>query len=254
MAFRGKLIASGADAKTIKGNGDKYETAIMYMQPWKSAGINVCANAEIAGCIDGCLFTAGRGAMNTVQAARAKKTAWFASDRDGFMAQLVVDVTKFIKYCDKQGVMPVIRLNGTSDIRWERIPVSKSVYKKDLGYAVHPDGVVYDNIFAAFSDVQWYDYTKIANRKTDHIKNYHLTFSYSTANPLYAKQVKIAMDRGMNMAVVWRSIDVIPRMFMDRPVISGDADDLRFLDPDGVMVSLYAKGRAKKDTSGFVQD
>ena len=54
MAFRGKLIASGADAKTIKGNGDKYETAIMYMQPWKSAGINVCANAEIAGCIDGC--------------------------------------------------------------------------------------------------------------------------------------------------------------------------------------------------------
>ena len=55
MAFRGKLIASGADAKTTKGNGDKYETAIMYMQPWKSAGINVCANAEIAGCIEGCL-------------------------------------------------------------------------------------------------------------------------------------------------------------------------------------------------------
>jgi len=237
MAFRGKLIASGADAKTIKGNGDKYETAIMYMQPWKSAGINVCANAEIAGCIEGCLFTAGRGAMNTVQAARAKKTAWFASDRDGFMAQLVVDVTKFIKYCAKQGVMPVIRLNGTSDIRWERIPIGDNA-----------------NIFDMFPQVQWYDYTKIANRKTDHIKNYHLTFSYSTANPLYAKQVKIAMDRGMNMAVVWRSVDVIPRMFMGVPVISGDADDLRFLDPDGVMVSLYAKGRAKKDTSGFVQD
>ena len=248
MAFRGKLIASGADAKTIKGNGDKYETAIMYMQPWKSAGINVCANAEIAGCIDGCLFTAGRGAMNTVQAARAKKTAWFASDRDGFMAQLVVDVTKFIKYCDKQGVIPVIRLNGTSDIRWERIPVSNH----NTRYGV-PIGS-FANIFDMFPQVQWYDYTKIANRKTDHIKNYHLTFSYSTANPLYAKQVKIAMDRGMNMAVVWRSVDVIPRMFMGVPVISGDADDLRFLDPDGVMVSLYAKGRAKKDTSGFVQD
>ena len=237
MAFRGKLIASGADAKTIKGNGDKYETAIMYMQPWKSAGINVCANAEIAGCIDGCLFTAGRGAFSNVQQSRAKKTAWFAADRDGFMAQLVVDVTKFIKYCGKQGVMPVIRLNGTSDIRWERIPIGS-----------------YDNIFDMFPQVQWYDYTKIANRKTDHIKNYHLTFSYSAANPLYAKQVKIAMDKGMNMAVVWRSVDVIPRMFMGVPVISGDADDLRFLDPDGVMVSLYAKGRAKKDTSGFVQD
>ena len=237
MAFRGKLIASGADAKTVKGNGDKYETAIMYMQPWKSSGITVCANAEIAGCIDGCLFTAGRGAFSNVQQSRAKKTAWFAADRDGFMAQLVVDVTKFIKYCLKQGVTPVIRLNGTSDIRWERIPIGS-----------------YDNIFDMFPQVQWYDYTKIANRKTGHIKNYHLTFSYSAANPLYAKQVKIAMDKGMNMAVVWRSVDVIPRMFMGVPVISGDADDLRFLDPDGVMVSLYAKGRAKKDTSGFVQD
>ena len=237
MAFRGKLIASGADAKTTKGNGDKYETAIMYMQPWKSAGINVCANAEIAGCIEGCLFTAGRGAFSNVQQARAKKTAWFASDRDGFMAQLVIDVTKFIKFCGKQGVTPVIRLNGTSDIRWENIPVGE-----------------YAHIFAMFPDVQWYDYTKIANRKTSGITNYHLTFSYSAANPLYAKQVKIALSKGMNMAVVWRSVNVIPDNFMGRKVVSGDADDLRFLDPDGVNVSLYAKGRAKKDASGFVQD
>ena len=237
MAFRGKLIASGADAKTTKGNGDKYETAIMYMQPWKSAGINVCANAEIAGCIDGCLFTAGRGAFSNVQQSRAKKTAWFAADRDGFMAQLIVDVTKFIKYCLKQSVTPVIRLNGTSDIRWERIPIGE-----------------YASIFDMFPDVQWYDYTKIANRKCDDISNYHLTFSYSAANPLYAKQVKIAMDKGLNMAVVWRSVSVIPDNFMGRNVVSGDADDLRFLDPKGVMVSLYAKGRAKKDTSGFVQD
>jgi len=241
MAFRGKLIASGADAKTVKGNGDKYETAIMYMQPWKSAGINVCANAEIAGCIDGCLFTAGRGAMNTVQAARAKKTAWFAADRDGFMAQLVVDVTKFIKYCLKQGVTPVIRLNGTSDIRWERIPVSNHNTR-------------YASVFDMFPTVQWYDYTKIANRKIENVSNYHLTFSYSEANPLYKKQIEIAKAKGMNMAVVFRSVDAIPHHFMDRPVISGDADDLRFLDPDGVVVSLYAKGRAKKDTSGFVID
>ena len=249
MAFRGKLIASGADAKTIKGNGDKYETAIMYMQPWKSAGINVCANAEIAGCIDGCLFTAGRGAMNTVQAARAKKTAWFAADRDGFMAQLVVDVTKFIKYCDKQGVMPVIRLNGTSDIRWERIPVSKSVYKKDLGYAVHPDGVVYDNIFAAFSDVQWYDYTKIANRKTDHIKNYHLTFSRSEHNAVACSKV---LQMGGNVAVVFRN--QLPKTWKGFEVVNGDETDLRFLDKKGVVVGLIEKGRAKKDETGFVQE
>jgi len=241
MAFRGKLIASGADAKTTKGNGDKYETAIMYITPWQVMVdgnlFNSCSMAVLAGCIEGCLYTAGRGAFSTVQTARQRKAEWFYRDRDGFMAQLIVDVTKFIKYCGKQGVTPVIRLNGTSDIRWERIPVGD-----------------YAHIFAAFPDVQWYDYTKIANRKCDDITNYHLTFSYSAANPLYAKQVKIAMDKGMNMAVVWRSVSVIPDDFMGRNVVSGDADDLRFLDPKGVMVSLYAKGRAKKDTSGFVQD
>ena len=180
--------------------------------------------------------------MNVVQRARARKTEWFALDRIGFMLSLVTDCEKFVKYCAKQSVQPVVRLNGTSDIRWERIPVSK-------------DGIIHNNIFDAFPDIQFYDYTKIANRKgVKHIKNYHLTFSYSEANPLYEKQIEIARAKRMNMAVVFRSVDVIPKHFMGLPVISGDADDLRFLDPDGVIVSLYAKGRAKKDQSGFVID
>jgi hypothetical protein len=40
--------------------------------------------------------------------------------------------------------------------------------------------------------------------------------------------------------------------YLGRPVINGDADDLRFLDPVGVFVGLKAKGLAKKDTTGFV--
>ena len=46
----------------------------------------------------------------------------------------------------------------------------------------------------------------------------------------------------------------LPDMFMGRPVVDGDSDDLRFLDPDNVVVALYAKGKAKRDTSGFVVD
>jgi hypothetical protein len=40
---------------------------------------------------------------------------------------------------------------------------------------------------------------------------------------------------------------------MEMPVFNGDESDLRFLDPKGVIVGLYAKGKAKKDTSGFVK-
>lgn len=231
--WKGKLLACGNNAKTVKGDGSEYLTAIMYLTPWKSVGVNVCPNAEQAGCVEGCLNTAGRGAMNSVQRARARKTEWFARDRDGFMRQLVTDISKFVAYCEKRGITPCVRLNGTSDIRWEKIKI---------------DGLC---LMEYFPSVVFYDYTKIANRR-DVPSNYHLTFSYSEANPAYAAQVDKALASGMNMAVVFRSKESIPQNFLGRVVIDGDKDDLRFLDPKGVIVGLYAKGKAKKDTSGFV--
>jgi hypothetical protein len=234
MTWKGNLLSCGNNAKTVKGDGSEYLTAIMYLTPWKSAGINVCPMAETAGCIDGCLNTAGRGQMSSVQLGRARKTEWFAKDRDDFMRQLIKDIASFAKYCDKRGITPCVRLNGTSDIRWELQTV---------------DG---QTLMEMFPQVQFYDYTKIANRTVP--DNYHLTYSYSAANPAYAKQVKIALSRGMNMAVVFRHKVSIPATFLGLNTIDGDRDDLRFLDGSQVIVALYAKGKAKLDQSGFVQD
>jgi hypothetical protein len=192
--------------------------------------------AEEASCVEGCLNSAGRGQMNSVQEARARKTEWFAKDREGFMRQLVKDVRGFVAYCKKRGIQPCVRLNGTSDIRWELIPVEG-----------------YSNIMEAFPQVQWYDYTKIANRKGVP-SNYSLTWSYSGAKASYAAQMEKAVANGMNVAVVFRFKASIPSKFMGLPTVDGDKDDLRFLDPKGVAVALYAKGSAIKDQSGFVQD
>jgi hypothetical protein len=234
--FIGNLIRAGGDAKTVKGNDDGYLTAIMYMTPFKSFGANLCPMAETAGCIEGCLNTAGRGVMSSVQKGRARKTEWYVKDRAGFMAQLHKDLTRFQNYCDKRDIKPCVRLNGTSDIRWETILI---------------DG---QSIFNHFPAIQFYDYTKIANRKVDHISNYDLTFSYSEANPAYAKQVNIALERGLNIAVVFRKKESIPKTFLNLLTIDGDKNDMRFLDPKQTVVALYAKGKARKDTSGFVID
>ena len=56
--------------------------------------------------------------------------------------------------------------------------------------------------------------------------------------------------RGMNYAVVFKN-KLLPVGYEGYPVINGDSTDLRFLDPKGVVVGLYAKGRAKKSDSGF---
>ena len=234
-----KLLGVGTNAKTVKGDGSEYLTAILYMTPWKvmveGKQYNSCPMAEQANCIDACLYTAGRGAFNNVQAARMRKTEWFYRDREGFMAQLIEDIRKFERYCFKRGIQPCVRLNGTTDIRWEKI--------KYYGA----------NIFQWYPNVQFYDYTKISNRKTKDIFNYHLTWSYSGANTDYAAKLTDALANGMNAAVVFRKEYKQPK-WRGINVTDGDKDDLRFLDPSNSIVALYAKGKAKKDTSGFVVD
>ena len=234
-----KLLSVGADAKTIKGNGDEYMTAILYMKSYKTfieelgKTVNPCAFAEQASCHEGCLVSAGRGKMHNVQSARERKLIQFYTNRTQFMSDLQDDIDKFTKRCLKNGQQPCVRLNGTTDIMWEKF------------------GIIQDNPL-----VQFYDYTKIYTRVyKDLPSNYHLTLSYSEASMDYAKKINLACaDTGVSMAVVFdlRWLGELPDTYLGRQVIDGDKDDLRFLDPTNVVVGLKAKGDAKHDTSGFV--
>jgi hypothetical protein len=226
-----KLLNIDANAKTVKGQGRGYMTAILYLAPADESGYEVCPMAS-AGCRKACLNKAGMGAFSTVQAARIAKTRLYFEDRAAFMAQLVSEVRAFIRKAIKLGLIPVVRLNGTSDIPWERVPVEGKA-----------------NIMELFPSVQFYDYTKRHNRR-NLPANYHLTFSLAEDND---DRASTAATNGANIAVVFRT-DKFPATFMGMPVVDGDADDLRFLDGRGVVVGLKAKGPAKKDTSGFVRD
>lgn len=223
--------------KTNKSISLGYKTFILHLSPSTLAGVgNMCPKASI-GCISGCLNTAGHGGIikadgaSKVQAARKRRTIEFVTNREDFMLELYVDIRKAVKQCNKLGLVPVIRLNGTSDIVYESIPV--------MGYA---------NIFEAFPEVQFYDYTKIVGRytKCQHIPNYELVFSRSEVNELGTIK---AINKGMRVAVVF---DKVPDTYMNAPVVDGDVHDLIFLQPSGSIIGLKAKGRARKDVSGFV--
>jgi hypothetical protein len=100
--------------------------------------------------------------------------------------------------------------------------------------------------------VTFYDYTKILGRKITAINNYSLTFSAADGND---NDVTKAIVQGYNIATVFgiKKTLPMPEAYNGLPVFNGDESDLRFLDPKGVVVGLYAKGKAKKDTSGFVK-
>lgn len=236
-----KLLSIDTNAKTVKGQKYGYLTGILYMAPSTLSGVNLCPMAKIAQCEQACLYTAGRGAFNNVQQARLRKAHWFNTDKQSFMIQLVKDIEALQRKAHKLGLTPLVRLNGTTDIRWESLQFNHT-YKDGQTESV--------TIFDLFPDLQFYDYTKISNRK-DIPLNYDLTFSYSGVKAFNIHVLK-AIAKRMRIAVVFQSKKTIPNKFLGMPVVDGDDSDIRVNDPHGCVVALYAKGKARKDTSGFV--
>jgi hypothetical protein len=217
-------LLSTANPKIQKGTKLGYLSFILHLAPSTLSGKNTCPKAT-PGCIAACLNTAGRGGMfkkgentNVIQKARIRKTVMYFEQRDEFLAVLEADIRKAIRFAERKGLIPVFRLNGTSDLSVEKW-----------------------GIIEKFPTVQFYDYTKVLGRKVAHLPNYHLTFSKADGNDA---DVAEALMQGMSVVAVY---DKIPN-----GVPSADETDLRFLDPKGTMLGLKAKGRAKKDYSGFV--
>ena len=232
------LLSISSDAKTVKGQAYGFLTGILYLSPADKSGHNVCSMAKKAQCKEPCLDEAGRGAFDNVQLARLAKTDWFFYSRETFMAELIDSIFALVRKAMREDLTPIVRLNGTSDILWEKIPVT---YK----------GITYPNIMALFPEVQFYDYTKVVNRTVP--ANYDLTFSYSGAVE-FQKYVDLAIAAKMRIAVVFRTVADIPKSFLGLRVIPGDNSDIRHVEPKNKIVALYAKGPARYDTGPFVVD
>jgi hypothetical protein len=221
-----QLLGSGdSNAKLAKSDkaGKGYLTYGLSLAPANTSGFNVCSKAT-PGCSAGCLFYAGQGRFDSVKTGRIAKTRLFFQDRATFKAMLFSELTKARTKATKQGKTLAVRLNVLSDLPWER---------------------VFPDLFSTFSDVQFYDYTKVSGRTVP--SNYHLTFSRSETN----EAIALAEYRnGKNVAVVF-SDKTLPETWNGIKVLNGDETDLRFLDERGI-VGLYAKGRAKQNTTGFV--
>ena len=239
-----KLLSTG-NPKMLKGMLQGYNTYILHLAPADLSGYETCPKRTV-GCTAACLNTAGRGGMfkrgeftNAIQKARIRKTKMFFEDRIQFMNLLVADIELAIKQSKRMNLVPVFRLNGTSDLAFEK-------------YEVIRNGQLFRNMFAAFPEVQFYDYTKVLGRKIVDIANYQLTFSAADGND---SDVAKAIIQGYNVATVFgiKKTLPMPETYMGVPVFNGEESDLRFLDPKGVVVGLYAKGKAKKDTTGFVK-
>ena len=219
-----KLLKTNAENTKIKKseNGSEYRIASLSMMPDNK----ICPSSKAAGCFKSCLKSAGMGIFKNVAAGRQSRTDFWHNDQPAFLAQLMREISNFRKLCHKQGKKPAIRLNTISDIAWEKYGIPQ-----------------------AFPDVKFYDYTKRANRLGKTPPNYQLIFSYS-GRAQYRRQVDIALNNSVPIAVGFNGD--MPAQYLGRHVIDGDKSDLVNVDSGNVIIGLKAKGKAKKDDSGFV--
>lgn len=257
------LFGINSSVKVAKGKvwGD---TAIIYLSPyWSFNGYNNLCPSSSDGCRSTCLVTSGQLKNPAPSQAQLDKTNLYLTDPEVFLRIAHSEILRltnskkknYRQYFDskkKTGRNFCVRMNGTSDIPWE---------KKSYTF----NGVRYSSIMEAFPLVQFYDYTKIYDRLGKTPKNYHLTFSASEIN---TDQWHKALERGFQVAMVFGSLapktdsetgkylrppGVIPKTYQGYKVIDGDETDLTFLQPKGVILGLRSKGKAENDLSGFVK-
>jgi len=239
-----KLMFTNGNPKTDKNlkieSLKKYWIKRLNLAPAKISGYETCGSRSI-GCTDACLNEAGNPVfMPQKTLGRVNRTHLLFKDEAKFTAMITREIRNHEILCKKYNLKPVIRLNTTSDVMFERKKFS---------------------FMQNFPNVQFYDYTKHFNRVMKSLKgqlpaNYHLTFSRNEKNDFQATQV---LKAGGNVAVVFRK--ELPETYKGFKVINGDLHDLRFLDQKNVVVGLKEKltidkktGKLGRDNSGFVID
>ena len=226
--YRSSLcVMTLANAKTFKGEKGGYLTAVLYLLPHTLSGGSTLCPYSTPSCREMCLSGSGRSGLPKQMEAKRRRTMLYHDNPLMLIAMIEHDIAKLKKIATKHGLTPAVRLNGTSDILWEReLTDGTSIMQR------HPE-------------LQFYDYSRIPIGLRNPPKNYHLTYS------LADQEWSVAVDyliNGQSVAVVQYEQENLqaPDSFLlgnhTIKVINGDEHDLRFLDEPGSLVLLRLKG------------
>jgi hypothetical protein len=252
-------LLTAESVKIIKSNKThrSWKTVVQYFAPGTAADIWLRKNGKSAavgdlcphktrGCFglegENCIFSTGQLALPYAQLAMINRTLFYKAHPSEYLELLYHELQLWGRKAKEVKRKLALRLNGTSDIRWEKF---------------------FPQIFTDHPDITFYDYTKMHERLLPNVfgmpppampRNYTLTFSRSEANDPQVEQV-LKTRPDVNVAMVFETQPKIgtsaakplPPTAFGREVYDGDKHDLRFLDPRGVIVGLRAKGKLRRE-------
>ena len=225
------LTDETGNEKLAKGEGTRL--LMLALAPHSTSGVADVCPFSTEGCRKGCVAFAGNGSFPAVLRARQARTAFLLAYPLAFLT-LLVDL---IDRESKRGAAAV-RLNGFSDIRWER--------------------VLPEWFWSRWENVVFYDYTKHTVRSRPSLPdNYKLTFSATSLTS--DRELANARKAGRSVAVVLSVAGGIDHRTGElRPIpgglVDGDKNDRRFDDAPGSVVGLRRKGSAKLGNDLIVSD
>jgi hypothetical protein len=236
LAYVGMVNNSAKHEKAYHYNEMVYT---IYLAPAKSSGYEVCPG-RTAECTAACLNMSGRNIMDVgrevINGSRIKKTKLIFEEKEFITRWIIDEITAAKAKAEKQGFRFSVRLNNTSDISPE------DFYITDNGVRL--------NLLEIFSDVQFYDYSKISSRihLMNKYDNYDITYSFNGHN---WESCEIMLKNNVRVCVVF---DKVPESYMGYKVINADLYDMRYLDPTNVICGVkFKKVRNKLDkNSTFV--
>lgn len=242
---------------------------IQYLQPAgasKIPGCNTCGS-NTKGCTAACLGGSGQLGLASGEIAKEARTAMAWKEPAKYLGLLHNQIGLREKTAEREGRNPVMRLNGTSDIGWHRIPA----------------GAV---LIGSRPNTRFSEYTKFNTGDVVEHEDYNPYNNYEWIHSLTERTtvgrihqiVNTQTDRGFrNIAVPFnmKKGDAVPDSMtlrdrsggsIDLPVVKhegtsvGDLHDIRVEDPQvGGIVALRAKEitqggkRGVFDESGFIR-
>jgi len=220
--------------------------------------VNLCKHAT-TGCSISCIYHQGifKHALfqkNKVKQARLKRTLKFLTQRETFFAQIIKEIKALQRKSKRKNLIPIISLNGTSDILWEK---EGFIYQEKE----------YKHLMELFPEVQFFDYTKynIPKSRKKLPLNYHLT--YSRAGTHRGKiiddweTITSYLDKNINVAIVCTYAIKTKLLdnshYQDYGLIDGDLQNNRALDQNskgekGNIILLEANKKTDINSSGFI--
>lgn len=224
-------LMSVLNGKTPKGETSGYLSGILYLAPHTSVSPKTLCPYSTPACREMCLAGAGLNRLPRATGARAVRTMLWAEHRERFIEILGRDLERLCELAAREGMTPVARLNGTSDLIWETLA---------------PD------LLRRFSRLQFMDYTKVPLHLRRTTPNYHLTYSIGSADDWpraigYLRaghSVAVVAPEVAKAFLVGQEVDIGPHAAL---LIDGDENDLRFLDQPSSIVLLRPKGLIRTD-------